>query len=227
MSRAPLKRQALNLLRERGVPVSTVLDVGVLNGTPELVEVWPDVKHVLFEPVAEFADSIRRNYQAIEHELVLAAVSDASGEVPLHTFSVLEGADISHSRMSNDPDAEGLRRVPMVSLDDWLAGSPQADPFLLKIDIDGQELKVLAGASETLKRTSVVVVEASRRQFARRLMAVQKAGFTLFDLAEPCYYDGAFWQCDAVFVRDDLIGKHFRALTNEDFDGGLYEAFLG
>lgn len=226
MSRAPLKRQALKLLRERGVPVSTVLDVGVLNGTPELVEAWPDVKYILFEPVAEFAETIRANYAAVDHELVSAAVSDVSGTVALETFTVLDGADISHSRMKADGGA-GMRQVPMVSLDDWLASCPQAAPYLLKIDIDGQELKVLAGASETLKQASIVIIEASRRQFVRRLNAVQKAGFTLFDLAEPCYYDGAFWQCDAIFVRDDLIGKHFRGLTNEDFDGGLYEAFLG
>jgi FkbM family methyltransferase len=227
VSRAPLKRQALALLRERGVPVSTVLDVGVLFGTPELVEAWPDVKHVLFEPVAEFADTIRRNYHAVDHELVSAAVSDTSGEVALETFSVIEGADISHSRMSKEADAAGLRRVPMVCLDDWLAASPQAEPNLLKIDIDGHEMKVLAGAAETLKRTSVVVIEASRGQFARRLGAVQKAGFILFDLTEPCYYDGAFWQCDAIFVREDLMPAHFRRLTNEDFDGGLYETFIG
>lgn len=227
MSRAPLKRQAFSLLRERGVPVSTVLDVGVLFGTPELVEAWPDVKHVLFEPVAEFAETIRRNYAAVDHELASVAVSDASGEVALETFSVIEGAEISHSRMSRDPEAAGLRRVPMVTLDDWLAASPQAEPYLLKIDIDGHELRVLAGAAETLKRTSVVVIEASRGQFARRLAAVQKAGFLLFDLAEPCYYDGAFWQCDAIFVREDLMPEHFRRLTNEDFDGTLYETFLG
>jgi len=50
--RSPDKYQTLCILRDRGVPVSTVIDVGICHGTPKLMQVWPDKRHVLFEPVA-------------------------------------------------------------------------------------------------------------------------------------------------------------------------------
>lgn len=225
MSRRPVKMDSLELLRRRGVSVRTVLDVGVLNATPELLKVWPDVKHVLFEPVEEFGDQIRSNYADIDFELVLAAVGDRSGAVSLETFSVFEGQEISHSRMTSAEGQTNTRQVRLVSLDDWISANPQPDPFLVKIDVDGAEMKVLAGAREVLKRASVVIVEAPKSQLVERIDFVQKAGFTLFDLAEPCYYDGAFWQCDAIFVRDDIFRSLFRQLDNTAFEPGLYEMY--
>ena len=227
MNRGPLKAQTLGLLRARGVPVSTVLDVGVQYGTPELIAAYPDVPHVLFEPVEEFAAGIHASYAGVEHELVSAAVSDESGSVSLKTFTVLEGHAISHSIMTDEPQGEVARTVPKVSLDDYLSRHPHAAPYLLKIDVDGAELRILRGARDTLSNCSIVLIEAPKSQFIERIAAVAAAGFELFDLTEPCYYDGAFWQCDAVLVRRDLMREHFRRLSNQDFDAGLYEIFTG
>jgi hypothetical protein len=92
----PIKRQSLSILQQYGVPVRTVLDVGVLHGTPELIEVFPDIRHILFEPVAEFANHIAKAYAGTPHTLVSAAVSDRSGETALETTSIIPGLEISH-----------------------------------------------------------------------------------------------------------------------------------
>ena len=63
----------------------------------------------------------------------------------------------------------------MIKLDDFLHGRELEEHYLLKIDIDGQDLKVLKNRST---------------QFVQRISASQEAG--LFDLAEPCYYDKVF-----------------------------------
>jgi hypothetical protein len=63
---------------------------------------------------------------------------------------------------------------------------------------------VIRGATETLKKCSIVIVECQSTQLVQRISAVQAAGFTLVDLAEPCYYDKVFWQYDAVFIRKDI-----------------------
>ncbi len=97
-------------------------------------------------------------------------------------------------------------------------------PFLLKIDIDGHELRVLKGAVETLKKCSIVIIECHSSQLVQRISAVQAAGFTLFDLAEPCYYDKLFWQCDAIFIRSDLAASNFRQLVGK-VEPGMYESF--
>lgn len=226
--RAPLKDQSLTILRDRNIPVGTVLDVGVCHGTPELMQRWRDVPHILFEPVAEFAAPIEKHYRNLRHELHQVAVSDTEGTVSLKTAAVLPDMAVSHSSMVEGAAAEaGLRAVPKVTLDGFLAGRPDLQgPFLLKIDIDGQELRALRGAAETLKRCSIVIVECQRNELPQRILAVQQAGFQLFDLAEPCYYDKMLWQCDAIFLRRDLADSAFKPLKGK-VEPGMYETFRG
>jgi FkbM family methyltransferase len=220
--RRPNKSQALALLRDRGVPITTVLDVGVQRATPELLAAFPDHMHLLFEPVAEYAADIERAYAATPHRLIGAAVADRDGSIGLKTRSIVTGEAITHSTIST----EGDRQVPIVSLDGFLAANPHPGPYLLKIDIDGEELKVLAGARATLAQCSVVIIEVYLREFLPRIAAVQAAGFELFDLSEPSYYDDAFWQCDAIFVRKDIHRALFRDI-DQAFDPERYVSFVG
>ena len=155
------------------MPVATVIDVGVLSGTPELVEAYPDRPHLLFEPVAEFAPTIERNYRNVQHQLVQAAVSDTSGETRLRTVGMIGDAAISHSFMTESAE-QASRTVPRVSLDDYLRANPAQPPYFLKIDIDGDELKVLAGATETLRLTSVVMIEVTIYSIIERMQRSSK-----------------------------------------------------
>jgi FkbM family methyltransferase len=186
------------------------------------MKVFPDRKHLLFEPVTEFADHIRRQYSKIEHTLVLAAVADSEGEVTLQTRSVFPGQAITHSDIVRGPVSGGdTRSVPAVTLDGYLSRNPAKAPFLVKIDVDGAELAVMRGAVETLKQASVIVVETTRHALAQRVAALEGLGFVLFDLADLCYYDRAFSQCDAVMLRRDLIEALF-ANPKRNFDPKKY-----
>lgn len=221
MPRMPSKPQALTVLQERGIPVGTVIDVGVQTATPELMAAYRSVPHILFEPVMEFSERIRHNYRTLTYELHTVALSDEDGETELSVYGKT-GGDITHAQIGR-ATGEG-RRVPKMRLDTILNGRDLADPFLLKIDVDGHELAVLNGAQETLKRCSVVIVECAGNQLPARIQAVQAAGFTLFDLVEPCYYDASFWQCDAVLVRSDLHAERFKRIGGR-VEPGLYETF--
>ena len=225
MARAPVKTQTLDILRRRGVPVSTVLDVGVLDATIELIRAYPDRLHVLFEPVAEFTAAIERNYRQIPHRLVQAAVSDVSGETLLRTVGQFAGRGITHSFMVAEPE-QATRTVPKVSLDDYLRHFPAPTPYFLKLDVDGDELKVLDGATETLKASSIVMIEVTVATLVERLHRLTAAGFQLFDLTEPAYYDESLWQCDAVFIRADVYPQYFEPL-GEQVDLGKYSIFEG
>jgi FkbM family methyltransferase len=224
--RSPDKMQTLSILRERDVPVGIVLDFGVCHGTPELMQVWPDRKHILFEPVVEFNDIISTAYRNIDHELINVAVGDEVGAVGLKVAALLPGMTISHSSMTNtspggDPN---IRTVNKITLDSFFSGRELAAPYLLKIDIDGFELQVLRGAKETLARCSIVIVECQSTELTRRISAVEAAGFSLFDLCEPCYYDKVFWQCDAIFVRTEILADKFKQLRGSVLPG-MYETF--
>lgn len=58
--RLPEVTDSLRALRALGVPVECVLDVGILHGTTGLMQVFPDVKHHLFEPVDNYFDIIHK-----------------------------------------------------------------------------------------------------------------------------------------------------------------------
>jgi FkbM family methyltransferase len=212
--RGPFKSQALQMLRDRGVVFGSVLDVGVLNGTPELVAAFPDLPHVLFEPVIEFTPDIEQKYADIDYRLVHAAVSDREGETALSVFSVLPGMPISHAGIvADDSDASSVRRVPVITLDGYLAREPSPGPYFLKIDVDGFEMQIMRGATETLANTSVVMIETPEGQMVERIAYLQQQGFRLLDLVEPAYYAGWFWQCDALMIRESVFCAHFEQFS--------------
>lgn len=221
--RGPYKKQVFELFRQRGVPVNTVLDVGILQGTPELIKAYPDRKHVLFEPIIEYTDHIADAYAHIDYTLHNVAVADASGEVELRVESSVGTDWITHSYICRE-DEVANRTVPMIALDDFLPTQQLEGPFLLKVDVDGVELRILKGAARTLKQCSVVIVEADKSHLAERLTYMTQQGFELFDLMEPAYYDGAFWQCDLIFLRRDIFKTYFKDL-NDGLDIRLYTIF--
>jgi len=221
MQRGPYKAQTLSLLNERGVPVNFILDVGVLNGTPELMSAYPNKKHYLFEPVAEYEEKIKVAYQCFDYQLIKAAMTDFNGSVNLQLFNKFNDQEISHSSMyfsDVTPDLI-IREVPALRLDTFVFNNNLQGQFPLKLDIDGHEIKALRGAQNILKSCSVIIIECSRNFFVERISEVIKNGFKLFDITEPCYYDDAFWQCDAVFIRNDIFDEIFLELSNKVVPG--------
>jgi FkbM family methyltransferase len=194
--------ESLETLRGCGLPVGCVVDVGIQHATPPLMTVFPDLHHYLFEPVEEYYAAIEKNYQAIGHTLVRAAVSDRSGEIILHTAKKTRGEEISHSWISASTTSSS-RTVRATSLDDYFSGTDAPAPLLLKIDVEGPQVPsmILRGAASVLARSSAVVIEMTVDTFMERATLVHAAGFDLWDLCDLCYYGDCLWQADAVFVR--------------------------
>jgi hypothetical protein len=127
--------------------------------------------------------------------------------------------------MVSDPvDSIDKRVVPMVTLDGYLLRHPQKPPYLVKLDVDGFELQIMQGAVETLKNTSVVIVETTKSDLTERISFLEARGFEIFDLVEPCYYDHSFWQCDAVLLKKPLHLQYFDKLS-DNFSPAKYEEF--
>lgn len=215
----------MTVLRSRNIPIETIIDVGVQACTPELISMFPDKPHLLFEPVQEFVSHIHANYKRVNYKLVEAAVSDKEGEVTLQTAAIGGWATITHSNIVYGPvNSIDKRTVPMVTLDGYLSRHPQKPPHLVKLDVDGFELQVMQGGVETLKNTSVVIVETTKHDLTERIGFLEARGFEIFDLVEPCYYDQAFWQCDAVLLKRSLHEQYFSKL-HDNFSPAKYEMF--
>lgn len=228
LKRHPTKRDAFRVLKEKGVPVKSVIDVGVLHGTPDLMWGYPDVPHLLIEPVADFASTITSRYEAagVPHQLILAAASDKKGELTLH-LKKDEAADITHARETAPADASadaGTVKVTARPLDDMLADLTLPTPHLLKIDVDGAELQVLKGAEKALESCSIVCIETGVSNLFKRSVPLVGAGFGLFDIVDLCYYDDRLAQVDLIFIRKQLIADLGIELFKDGFDDTLWQS---
>jgi FkbM family methyltransferase len=199
VGRGPFKRQALKILAERQIPIATIIDIGVLSGTPELMETFPNTRHILFEPVSKFHDRIRKSYAELDYRLIEAAVTDQDGDAKLHVRKFSSQTEVTHSSVVDKAPENGETRiVRSTRLDTFTKANALAKPYLVKIDVDGNEMKILSGATETLKDASIVVIETPKSEFSKRIAFLEKQGFVLYDLVAPCYYDNSFLavRCD-------------------------------
>lgn len=216
---------SLKLARDRGLPVSCVIDVGVQRATGSLMEVFPDRPHLLFEPVREFFPDIARNYARIEHELFDLALSDIDGEGFLQKSGHGGGGGVTHAWVSGKGETIKLAR-----LDTVIAKSNRKGPFLLKIDVDGADApaKIIEGAAGMMSEVSCVVSEMVADRFTDLATRIERSGFVLWDIVESAYYDEVFYQCDAIFIRKDLITAHkeLKPFSIQTFDPGKWRAII-
>jgi FkbM family methyltransferase len=218
--RRPLKSHSLQRLREMGVPVGTVIDIGILTGTHELMRIFGDRKQILIEPIVEWNDTIRKKYGAagVDYELINVAAADVDGEMYMETSSVREGKPITHAQLTNKTQGENLRVVPVRTIDGLVAERNLPKPYLFKLDVDGVEMKILAGATAVLKDCSMVVIEANVRNYLERANYLNDHGFDLFDIVDPCYYDGRLRQFDLIFLSRRIRDEQGLDMYKQAFD---------
>nr|CCF78642.1 putative Methyltransferase FkbM family [Rubrivivax gelatinosus S1] len=204
----------LGWLKQAGVEVGTVLDVGVQAGTEFLIQCFPDRPHVLFEPVEPYFEGIRQRYRNVEHRLVEVALSDAPGTVWLNCESRDGSGLITHSGLAptqatkaERPDLVISKPVKRMTLDEALADQTDARPYLLKVDVDGHESQILRGAQRTLAHASIAIVEATTTTLLERAGILADAGFMLLDIVDLCYYHEVLSQVDLIFVHRDWVAR--------------------
>ena len=199
MRRFPSKINAFKKLRELGVEIGTVIDVGAHMDTVELRQVFPDKRQILFEPTTEFHPAIRANYEGIDYLLVERAVSNTDGEAQLQKVSI-DGGQVTHSGIVDPSTSGDLTTISTVRLDTFMGGRDEPKPYLLKIDVDGHEREVIEGCKGLWDDIAIVVIEATQSTFVERVSSLAEKGFTIFDIVDICYYHDVFAQADLVMI---------------------------
>lgn len=204
MVRFPSKNSMLRFMREAGVEIGTVLDVGAHEDTAELRLAFPDKRHILFEPAVEFHAALKRNYASVDHMLVPAALSDVDGQGMLRKAAI-DGGAVSHSSLVQAADGGPIDVVAQMRLDTFMKSQHCLKPYLLKVDVDGYELPILRGAEGIWGDVACIIVEAPVDTFFERTSFIMTRGFRLFDIVDPCYYHNMLSQVDMVFVAERLM----------------------
>lgn len=117
---------------------------------------------VAFEPDAFNAWLLDRNLSLNGIDKVIVsncAVGPKRGSIRLHRY---KGSNAGRHSVLEDY-GHGSRTVPLCDLDSVLEGLelPEQRVLILKIDVEGYEPAVIAGAARTLARTDVVITEFS------------------------------------------------------------------
>jgi len=156
-------------LAARGLRFSTVIDVGANVGqfSRAALGFWPDAEILAFEALPACAERLRLVVAPVGRiEVHAVAVGREDGTVTFHphdyslsssALPVTGAASREYGWARQQPSI----KVPLRRLDTVLAGRAIARSALLKLDVQGFELEVLAGAPVTLQSVDAILVEVA------------------------------------------------------------------
>lgn len=199
-------------LRANVDEIGTLVCLGSGKGDDALsfIEQWPGARVLLIDMDESFRpvwEKLAKKMPGLVAEV--AALSEHDGEIGMLKTDQTGGIALEGPF---DPDA---RRIRSVRLDTLIAQHALPPPYFLKFDTHGAELPILAGATETLKQTAIVMMEcynfklgfAGGRNltFDEMSLHLKTLGFRPADLCDPLWRpgDGLLWQLHLFFLRDD------------------------
>ncbi|MBM5816012.1 MAG: FkbM family methyltransferase [Cyanobacteria bacterium K_Offshore_surface_m2_239] len=182
----------LNLLRHLVQPGQRVIDIGANHGVYALSlarRVGPTGAVWAFEPASDTARHLAASIAANETpwlRLQRQALSDHEGTAWLRTpgQSELNSLAPGGSSASPPPDVPG-EAVPVTTLDACLDAFGWADVDLVKIDAEGEEMRILEGGRRFFRETSPLVmfeIKEGTRLHLELVERFQALGYRCFRL---------------------------------------------
>jgi FkbM family methyltransferase len=212
--------ELLNLRRQwiRSAGIQTVIDVGAHAGefSSAVRATLPDAQVYAFEPIPDcYSRMVKRLGSTRQFKAFPVAIGDTTGPVSFHrssftkSSSVLPMAPLHQDAFPWSAGAVTMS-VSMKRLDEFLGEIELRSKVLLKLDVQGYELRALKGATTVLARVDYIVTEVSFRPlyegqalFPEVFSFLSAQGFTFAGLLDqlPSPIDDTLLQADAIFVR--------------------------
>jgi FkbM family methyltransferase len=142
----------------------------------------PRAEIIAFEPLPAMADRIRAMKDRTNANLTLhqQAASRMPGEA---WFESPHGTD-GTSRFASGSDGKGQFKVSVTTLDEKLA---HRDITVMKVDVEGFELDVLAGGTQTLAKTKYLIIESEDAAHLAKITEALGPGWQRRQLAHTDY----------------------------------------
>jgi FkbM family methyltransferase len=226
----PLNRLGLDLVRYNpryslgeyayvaSLDIKTVIDVGAHTGefARMIKTILPEAAIFSFEPLKKEFQSLQQQMQNGAGFMAFnCAAGDRNETVEIHRSSYAQSSSLLpmaqlHKEAFPVSAGQSVETVEVKRLDDVLRAHELMREILIKIDVQGYEDKVIAGAGETIGKAKAIIVEVSFRElyegqplFEKIFGLLSGEGFkyfgNLYQLLSPI--DGAPLQADALFVR--------------------------
>lgn len=211
--------QMLQRLKSAAIEPLTIIDVGANQGQFSLAAsmAFPGTCIYPIEPNPAAADALCKNLPPhVAANVVVSAVGETSGSANLYIHTDSQASSLlpigigRKGYFPNDSITSTIN-VPLVSLDDLFFSRELTQPVLLKIDVQGYEDRVLAGATKLLPSIKWIVLEISfsqlyegERTFSEVFDMMKKYNFQFLrplDFHLSGDHAGDIIEMDALFVN--------------------------
>ena len=226
--------EVLAHVKKLGFDPATVVDVGVAYGTPELYQAFPDARFLLVDPLDEYAEAIGQVTAAMgDAEWVRAAAGPEPGEIEINVNRA-PALSSTLGHWKGQDDGGTARTVPVVRIDDLVAERSLPGPYLVKVDVEGAELRVLDGAAKVLEETELVLLEVNLFEFLpgqpqlHDVVAYMKSrGFVTYDFygGHVRLLDDALAMTNMAFVREDGRFRRSHDFATDEQARAMYEGW--
>lgn len=195
-----------------------LLDVGSLvaigsgrgDDAPFFERFWPGMHALLIDLDSRFVpvwNELNRKNPRIKGTVCAAGPEDGQG-------FFRKGNDVG-GYLDSEGKAADVQATPIRKIDTLVGEFGMPGPYFLKFDTHGVELDVLAGCTEVLKKTSLIMMEVynfklkfvggKNLTFDEMSLHMKSLGFRCIDICDPLHRpgDNVLWQFHMFFVRDD------------------------
>jgi FkbM family methyltransferase len=156
-------------LKDQGYSFATVIDGGANIGqfTIAANEILKPKRIHSFEPVSATFTMLTRNVRKYDNiTLYQMACGDSSGSSTIHinrnsqSSSLLSRADV-HEQAFPEQSKIASEEIKVVRLDECLRESDLVPPTLMKLDVQGFEIKAIMGCEKLIKSIDLIMLETS------------------------------------------------------------------
>lgn len=214
MERTVTLADAFARIALKNLGIASFINIGSGRGDdlPFFLKHWPGMKSLFIDMDPRFQDiwqSLAKKYPGTQYVVCGAAAEDGTGQF-------IKSNDVGGA-LSSRPIAAGsdVHETPLRRIDTLTKEFSLPGPYFLKFDTHGVELDILAGSTETLKQTSLIMMEVynfklnfvggKNLTFDEMSLHMKSLGFRCVDMCEPLFRPGdlALWQMHMIFIRDD------------------------
>jgi len=216
-----LREASLNLVPEPILSaLRTCVDAGAHAGswTQALLDLFKPERIIAVECEPRLLDPLKAKLSPWPFvKVVDAALAKSEGTATFHQLRHPAGssllkprAEVTKEFAPNSWDVIGTVNVRMISYDQLVADEREIS--ILKLDIQGAEMGVLASSREGLRKTKCIILEVTFTShyeedsgFPELHQLMAGKGFGLYRLSSPYHRGARVLFADAIYVRDDIL----------------------
>ena len=197
-----------------GFSPKAIVDGGAFKGkwTLDMHKIFPEASILAIEPNPEIQETLKQNISSVSPRPIIAqnALAESNGFMKFNIWGDPQKA-ASASLQDHVNGSNGKHIEVEVTTLDALLKEKQLRPDLVKLDLQGAEIRALHGAKEALTYVEMFIVEFGclqayiDRATPNELFEVfYRNDYCLYDIVDLIYrpYDGALTGGDFVFVKN-------------------------